>query len=445
MFRSGLAFGLGLGVLGGAAQAAPSTFGIPSATDAYALGVVDRADLDAPGEVGVRLDLGYARAPLRLGRTTAIDDELRLGIALHVGVLRGLEAGLAVPVSAASYGSAGAEAAGGAAAASAFDLAAGDLSVFVKAAATRRWLSGAVLVRGFAPTGDRSSFRSDGVFGAELRLLVDLRWRRLEIVAGAGARLHPTIHALDASRQALFTIGPELTYQAALLAPLGRTLGVALELVGNEPLLGRGATAARISAVVGSLRLALAPSSVLLVGVGHSLTASARSDDLRLLVGLAWRPLRARPHESQSPSADVETARELPDGPGLDKDNSVVVDLVPPEIDADGLAGLPAIIRFPPRSARLDPAARRTIVALAAMLTDRPDLALVRLEGHAERHEPNPEQLALARARAVARELVRRGVAAPRVSSAGWGARRPAETPKLSRRVEWTASLPEEP
>lgn len=95
-------------------------------------------------------------------------------------------------------------------------------------------------------------------------------------------------------------------------------------------------------------------------------------------------------------------------------------------------------ILFPKNSAKLAAAAVKVLDRLAPMLKE----SRIRLEGHSDRSERNGAGLSLARARAVQRYLVAKGVAADRIRVAGFASTRPAakgqgeEASRQNRRVE---------
>jgi outer membrane protein OmpA-like peptidoglycan-associated protein len=78
-------------------------------------------------------------------------------------------------------------------------------------------------------------------------------------------------------------------------------------------------------------------------------------------------------------------------------------------------------VEFAQDSATLSAAAR----ALLDRLVPQLKASEVRLEGHADRGEKNTAVLSLARARAVQRYLVGKGVPAARLTAAGYAATRP--------------------
>src|SRR3954447_24229517 len=110
-------------LLSGVARAnAPAASGMPVPNDANGLVATDRSDVDAPGEVALRLDLSYVRSPLRIpvgpDFPHVVPNEAGLRLGLDVGVWKHLEAGLWIPVTVDSYSRAGQYLAPGAAGAS---------------------------------------------------------------------------------------------------------------------------------------------------------------------------------------------------------------------------------------------------------------------------------------------------------------------------------------
>src|SRR5262245_29672752 len=111
----------------------PAASGMPLANDAAGLIATDRSEIDAPGDVALRLDLSYVSSPLRLG-PRIVANQAGLRAALDVGVWKHLEVGVWIPVTVDSYSPAGAALLPGAAGASTrYDVGAGDLRLFLKA------------------------------------------------------------------------------------------------------------------------------------------------------------------------------------------------------------------------------------------------------------------------------------------------------------------------
>jgi outer membrane protein OmpA-like peptidoglycan-associated protein len=90
---------------------------------------------------------------------------------------------------------------------------------------------------------------------------------------------------------ALLSIGPELTWAAAFAAQVHPKVALALEAAGSESLSPAFSTRARTAELLLSARGRPAPGFYLYAGLGRSLEAdAARGDDVRVLVGMAWRP-----------------------------------------------------------------------------------------------------------------------------------------------------------
>jgi outer membrane protein OmpA-like peptidoglycan-associated protein len=332
----------------GARAHPPAASGLPTASDGYGLFAVDRADVDPQGELGLRLDAAYLRAPLRLrldgSERLVVNDAVVGRLGVHLGIVERLEIGLVVPVSVETYSHAGAGLMSGAGTSTRYDLASEDLRLFLKLALVRGERVGlSVLAGPLLATGDSASFRTDGVWGAEVRLLLDLTLHWLSVLVNAGARLHDTFAVADVAGRTLFEIGPELTWGAALAAEVHRKLSIAVEGAGSESLPGFGREA-RTLAILASLRARPTTALNLFIGGGRSLASdAARGDDFRLLAGIAWHPLGGRAGHAIAGEGDrdgdgvPDHADACPDEPE-DKDGFEDQDGCPdPDNDRDGI------------------------------------------------------------------------------------------------------------
>jgi hypothetical protein len=95
---------LSLLAIGVARGAVPGWSALPIPYDGAGLVGTGSAEVDAAGDVGLRLDLTYARRPLRLpfgGRSVVpVDDVLEARLAIDVGLFRRrLQLGLVAPAS----------------------------------------------------------------------------------------------------------------------------------------------------------------------------------------------------------------------------------------------------------------------------------------------------------------------------------------------------------
>src|SRR5262245_31974045 len=92
---------------------AVASSGLPLPNDGHGLSHIDRAEVDPPGHLGLRLALDYRRRPLALvllgERHFLVANEAELRAGLSVGVWKRLELGVWVPVSLAGYSASGAQ------------------------------------------------------------------------------------------------------------------------------------------------------------------------------------------------------------------------------------------------------------------------------------------------------------------------------------------------
>jgi outer membrane protein OmpA-like peptidoglycan-associated protein len=270
---------------------APAASGMPLANDAAGLIATDRSDIDAPGDVALRLDLSYVRSPLKLG-PRIVPNEVGLRAAIDVGLWKHLEAGLWIPVTLDTYSPAGAALLPHAAGVSTrYDAGAGDLRLFLKVNAYKGRVVGlAFTAAGVLASGDQATFRSDG-WGGDVRVIFDVSWRWMQLAFNLGARLHDRITTQGPSGATLLEIGSELTWAAAFSARLHDRVALALEAAGSESLSPGFTAAARTTELLLSLSGRPRPDLQLFAGVGRALDeGSARGDEVRAIVGMTWHP-----------------------------------------------------------------------------------------------------------------------------------------------------------
>jgi outer membrane protein OmpA-like peptidoglycan-associated protein len=270
----------------------------------------DRSDIDPPGDVAVRLDLGYIRSPLSLPEYGAfrhvVANELGLRAGIDVGVWNHLEIGAWVPVTLDTYSPAGQRLApSGAGAATQYDIGAGDIRLFLKVNALKRERFGLAFVAAAnLASGDQRTFRSDD-WGADLRVVFDVNVRWFQLALNLGARLHDTLTTTDpATGATLLEIGSELTWAAAFGATVHPKAALFLEFVGSESFSPLGSLQRTAEALL-SARIKATPALHFLVGIGRSLDPdSARADDFRVILGLAWHPAGAMAGRSVDSDGD---------------------------------------------------------------------------------------------------------------------------------------------
>ena len=346
---------------------APASNGLPLPSDGMGLLATDRALIEDPLGLLLRLDLGWANSPLRLpaqggALSTVVDNEVALRASLALGITRWLEAGVSVPVSVAFYSKDGQSWQSGAGAATGYDAASGDLRAFLKLAPPTISSTRFAFIVGLStPSGDAASYRSDNVWGVEPRVVFDLKLGHLSLIANAGARLHPAILASN-DMGCAFAIGSELTYSAAAAMTTGH-FSIAAEVAGSEQIVSAGcpgvtadgAFAARQRTRAGLVSIAYDPSPGVRVFLGGGLPivdGDAARTGVRAMAGFAWRPLsdldaRAAHHiksgQSQLGNGDrdgdgIPDDKDLcPDEPE-DKDGFQDDDGCPdPDNDADGV------------------------------------------------------------------------------------------------------------
>jgi hypothetical protein len=478
----GTLYAVGLIVAAREARAAvPGWSALPIPYDGAGLVGTGRAEVDEAGDVGVRLDLTYARRPLRLpfgGRVVVpVDDVLQARLAIDVGLFRRrLQIGLIAPASLQLYSVDGRSLTSGAGQGNGYDVAGGELRAYLKAGlvATRvvRLAASVAAVGPMSP--NEEAFRSDGVWGAELRLALDIvatRW--LTLMANVGARGRPRFtigyELTDGGRDLRpIELGSELTWAFAVEAAVHRRAAIAAEALGVESLEPRaGSALGRALAVVLSARVNVATGMYLTFGAARSVAPDAvRGDDVRAVVGFAWHPRERAPvveATAEVPSVGtLSTAPVLPVGTsgagtatatgagsgseeadfdgdgipdsrdrcreepetfnGLDDDDGCP-DSVTARPSGSGFV-VPPPLRFARGRVAVD---NGWIEGLAAQLRVHREVRIVRIEGHAygEGSRGREHDLSERRAHAVREALIARGIDPSRLSAVGYGATRP--------------------
>lgn len=458
----------------------PGWSALPIPYDGAGLVGTGRAEVDDAADVGLRLDLTYARRPLRLplgGRTVApIDDVLEARLAIDVGLFRRrLQIGIIAPVSLALYSAGGRGLTSGAGQGNGYDVAAGELRAYLKASlvttARVRLAASVAAVGPMSPTEE--AFRSNGVWGAELRLALDVvatRW--LTLMANVGGRAQPRYtvgYALVPGDAQPIALGSELQWAFAAEVTAHRRVAVAAELLGAESLEpAAGSALGRSLAVALSGRFQVATGMHVTVGVARSVAPDAiHGDDVRVVAGVSWHPRERAvaampagvasapvvvsvPVQASGPAGATAGAEEpdldgdgIPDSRDRCKEEPETFNGLDDEDGCpDSVTGRAATTAFmvPPRLkfARGEIAIDKNwLDALAASLRMHLEVRVVRIEGHSFGEGRREQELSERRALAVREALIARGIEPSRLSAVGYGAARPiGRDAAESRRVE---------
>ena len=286
------------------ANASPATDGVPGPIDSLGLSYVDRAEVEAAGEVGARVDLTYGYRPLRAfvegARRIVVDHRAGLRLWLDVGLykkrlLLALSAGGSyqhyTPVGQTLVETAGRN--------NGYDIGSEDVRLMLKGLAVDHKIVGFALAGGLnLATGDMRGLRSEHAWGGELRLLLDVHWKLFSMIAGLGFRLHAPysiINYLPNLDEVRVQAGSDLLWSAALALAPHRVLLLAFEAVGSETMAPRALTETRTAQLMGTLRIR--PHSTVEIGLsaGSSLARGGlRPEQGRALLSIVWHPQAMR-------------------------------------------------------------------------------------------------------------------------------------------------------
>ncbi|NUP08709.1 MAG: OmpA family protein [Polyangiaceae bacterium] len=109
-----------------------------------------------------------------------------------------------------------------------------------------------------------------------------------------------------------------------------------------------------------------------------------------------------------------------------------------PKVIVSSTSGIPVIqkIEFASGSADINKASQPVLDEIAKVISEHPELKRIAVEAHTDATEPNPKTLSLARARAVMRYLVKKGVSSERLVAKGLGANDPLDSRKTPEAFE---------
>lgn len=285
-------------------HAGPSADGVPSPVDTLGLSYADRAEVEAAGAVGARVDLTYGYRPLRVfvddSRKMAIDHRAALRLWLDVGLFRKrLMLSLSAGGSYQHYTPVGQSVIETNGRSNGYDIGSEDIRLMFKGLAVDHRIVGFAIAAGvnFA-TGDKRGLRSDGAYGADLRFILDIHTRIVSFVAGLGFRLHGEYNIVNYVANApdpevRAQAGPELTYSAAFVLTPHRWVLLAAELAGSETMAPGILAEARTTQIMGTVRLRPRNSVEIGFSAGTSLAGndSLRPEQARALLSVVWHPL----------------------------------------------------------------------------------------------------------------------------------------------------------
>jgi outer membrane protein OmpA-like peptidoglycan-associated protein len=268
----------------------PSLSGLPEPVDHFGLLATDRSAVLDQLNLSVRADSGYVYNGLRLpgdNPQVTINHHFLYRASLGLGLVsKYLQLGVVVP--------------------------SGDMRAYLKVGILQRNHVGlAIIVGGIFPTGDPGSFRGNGQFGGEAKVVVDFSIKWFGAAVNLGTRIFtpfqvkglPPGPAMEAPT--LFELGPELLWALGLTADVHKAVRLALEAAGSESFVPAFQAAQRTAGLFVSLFGRPSESITLYAGLGRSLAPGAvRTDDVRVMLGMSWSPrMFRRPAEQASTPA----------------------------------------------------------------------------------------------------------------------------------------------
>jgi outer membrane protein OmpA-like peptidoglycan-associated protein len=331
------------------------------------------------------------------------------------------------------------------------------------------------------PTGDAEAMRGAGEASIEPKLLLTVRGGSVRVHGSTGLRARPGLEALD-------PIGSEWTYGLGLTWVVVRPLDLLVEASGAADLTRGGPALTDVPLeLLGGVLWRPDRSWTVTAGAGPGLTDGLGTPDVRVVAGV-----RFMDHADDKPGdIDERSAPTDTDGDDIpDEDDSCVRDpedddgyldrdgCPEPDNDEDGVLddddecpqvaeerggdgdGCPergrvrmgadrveveGKILFQVDSASLDPRSDDLLDDLADLLEDHPEVDRFEIQGHTDDTGPAEynEDLSDRRAQSVRQALIQRGVEPDRLTTRGYGERRPIapnDTPAgraQNRRVEF--------
>jgi OmpA-OmpF porin, OOP family len=304
----------------------------------------------------------------------------------------------------------------------------------------------------YFPTATSNEFLGEPGMSYQVQALADLDLGRVRLAANAGVRLQPTQTFTD------MTMGTMGTITTSTLLPFGAAVAVGVvpekvEVVGEvSGALPAGATKNyEYVEALGGVKVYLAKNSYLTVAAGRGLVSENGSPDFRAIGGIVFEPRPAARRATVVPDDNVAEVTPPPAKPAPDPDADRDGDGVPDKDDkcpdvpgelwnqgcpdtttvvvGDGVLVVLKSIDFEYDSAKLKDTAFPVLDAVVNALQDNPDIDLVEVGGHTDERGSDGYNLDLSdrRAASVVAYLSEHGVAAGRLTSRGYGKRKPID------------------
>ncbi len=350
------------------------------ALDSYGIFSVERAETSHQWDFGFKFYLNFGGSPLRLDmydaatmmpkQTSLMDYQVTMNFGVHLGLTNWLELVADLPISAQSYTSAygtnisgasdlsngvpsvltGFYAADGRTNINAPNAAPLDARLGLKAKLFRKGFFGMALAAVVTvPFGDDSAFLGDTNFTFRPTVIADFTRGPLTVAVNLGAIIRQTTSVFDPHDVALnlpnprllMDLGHELTWSAGLAYRIVHWVGLAAELYGYSPLVGK--TKDNTADVLGGVQIFPTKDVVVAVGAGGDVFSSAHRHDLfRVFAGVSWAPSESAKGVAaggiDSDGDGIPDAQDLCPNEPEDKDGFDDEDGCPdPDNDQDGI------------------------------------------------------------------------------------------------------------
>jgi outer membrane protein OmpA-like peptidoglycan-associated protein len=329
------------------------------------------------------------------------------------------------------------------------------------------------------PSGDEEAMRGAGEASVEPKVLLTVRGGSVRAHGSTGLRARPGLEALD-------PIGSEWTFGAGLTWVAVRQLDILLEAAGAADLTRRGPALTDVPLeLLGGVLWRPVRTWTVTAGAGPGLTDGLGTPDVRVVAGVRFsdhtdgKPTDERYEGTDTdgddiPDEDDDCVNDPEDDDGYldrdgcpepdnDEDGVLDDDDECPQVaegrggDGDGCPDRGRVrmgadrvevegkILFQVDSASLDPRSDDLLDDLADLLEDHPEVDRFEIQGHTDDTGPADynEDLSQRRAESVRQALIQRGVDGDRLTTRGYGERRPIapnDTPAgraQNRRVEF--------
>ncbi len=415
-------------------------------TGGYSLFSREYAEVGDKWEPYAGLWINYANAPLVRyvnGKLAAevVSNQLTIDIVGAISILHYFEVGVGVPFVPFQSG-AGLPASTTEAARNLAKGAFGDIWLSLKAPILRtKHVNLAAAVAVTFPSGDHNNFDGEQTVTGTPRLISDFRFVNERLIFGADIGVHlrgpATLGNINFTHELAF--GASIAY-----AIFAEKFYAGLEFYGAAGFHFKSLEETPVEALLG-LKYRLSKIMLSLAG-GTGVTDGYGTPRFRVIAGVAFFPQKAKVIEAEPepvPEPMPEPAQPPPPGGSPHGEPKV-------EITRERIA-ISDKVYFEFDSDRINPVSFPLLDKVAEVIMKHPRLKRIRVEGHTDNVGGDNYNMDLSsrRARSVMNYMVGKGVAAPRLTSKGFGFRKPKAsnaTPRgraINRRVEFIIELQE--